>query len=183
MTDKFANPWKTLSTRIVYENRWIRVREDQVIRPDGEPGIYGVVEFPGGVGVLPIDDEGNVHLVGQYRYVLDQYSWEIPEGSCDDGEAPDVTARRELREELGLEAGTLELLGGSHLSNSVSDETVYLYVATDLVQGEAQPEGTELLERRIVPFAEALRMVLDSEITDSMSQIAILQYAVTRLLR
>ena len=180
MTDKYANPWKTLSTRIVYENRWIRIREDQVIRPDGEPGIYGVVEYHGCVGVLPIDAEGNVHLVGQYRYVLDRYSWEIPEGGCDIGEIPEFAARRELREELGLEAGNLELLGRSHLSNSVSDEEAFYYVATDLVQGEAEPEGTEQLQRRIVTFDEALQMVLKSEITDSLSQIAILHYAVVK---
>ncbi|MBL8203193.1 MAG: NUDIX hydrolase [Blastocatellia bacterium] len=180
MTDKYANPWQTLSTRLIYQNAWIRVREDQVIQPDGVPGIYGVVEFHGCVGVLPIDAEGNVHLVGQFRYPLQQYSWEIPEGGCHPGEAPLEAARRELMEELGLETGHLELLGISHLSNSVSDETAYYYVATNLTQGEATPEGSEQLEHRIVPFAEALRMVLHSEITDSLSQIAILHYAVTR---
>ncbi|MBS1808321.1 MAG: NUDIX hydrolase [Acidobacteria bacterium] len=177
MTDKYANPWKTLSTQIVYENPWIRVREDQVLRPDGQPGIYGVIEYHGCVGVLPIDADGNVHLVGQFRYVLNQYSWEIPEGGCHVGEDPFTAAQRELREELGLEAGKLELLGRSHLSNSVSDEEAFYYVATDLVQGEAAPEGTEQLERRIVTFDEALQMVLNSEITDSLSQIAILHYA------
>ncbi len=177
MTDKYANPWQTLSTRIVYENPWIRVREDQVIQPDGAPGIYGVVEFHGCVGVLPIDADGNVHLVGQYRYPLQQYSWEIPEGGCHVGEEPLQAAQRELREELGLEADSLELLGTSHLSNSVSDEIAYFYLATNLTQHEARPEGSEQLEHRIVPFAEALRMVLHGEITDSLSQIAILQYA------
>ena len=180
MTDKYANPWKTLSTRVVYENPWIRIREDQVIQPDGQPGIYGVVEYHGCVGVLPIDAAGNVHLVGQFRYVLKQYSWELPEGGCHVGEDPEVAARRELREELGLTAGKLELLGRSHLSNSVSDEEAFYYLATDLVQGEAEPEATEQLERHIVPFDEALRMVLASEITDSLSQIAILHYAVMR---
>jgi 8-oxo-dGTP pyrophosphatase MutT (NUDIX family) len=180
MTNKYANPWQTLSTRIIYENAWIRVREDQVIRPDGAPGIYGVVEFHGCVGVLPIDADGNVHLVGQYRYPLQQYSWEIPEGGCHPGEAPLAAAQRELREELGLEAGKLELLGTSHLSNSVSDEVAYYYLGTHLTQREAAPEGTEQLERRLVPLAEAVRMVLASEITDSLSQIAILHYAVVQ---
>ncbi len=180
MDNKYANPWQTLSTRIVYENAWIRVREDQVIQPDGAPGIYGVVEFHGCVGVLPIDADGNVHLVGQYRYPLQQYSWEIPEGGCHPGEAPLEAAQRELREELGLVADKLELLGTSHLSNSVSDETAYYYLATHLTQREATPEGSEQLEHRVVPFAEALRMVLQSEITDSLSQTAILHFAVTR---
>ena len=178
MDDKYANPWQTLSTRIVYENPWIRVREDQVLQPDGKPSIYGVVEFHGCVGVLPIDAEENVHLVGQFRYPLQQYSWEIPEGGCHLGEEPLDAAQRELQEELGLEAGSLKLLGTSHLSNSVSDEIAYYYLATDLIQREANPEGTEQLEHRIVPFAEALRMVLHSEITDSLSQVAILHYAV-----
>ena len=178
MDDKYANPWQTLSTRIVYENAWIRVREDQVIQPDGNPSIYGVVEFQGCVGVLPIDADGNVHLVGQYRYPLQQYSWEIPEGGCHQGEAPLAAAQRELREELGLAAGQLQLLGTSHLSNSVSDEIAYYYLATDLAHGQATPEGSEQLQHRIVPFAEALQMVLRSEITDALSQVAILHYAI-----
>jgi 8-oxo-dGTP pyrophosphatase MutT (NUDIX family) len=180
MDNKYANPWQTLSTRIIYENAWIRLREDQVIQPDGAPGIYGVVEFHGCVGVLPIDAEGNVHLVGQFRYPLQQYSWEIPEGGCHPGEEPFAAAQRELREELGLEAESWELLGTSHLSNSVSDEIAYYYVATDLIQREAAPEGSEQLEHRVVSFAEALRMVLQGEITDSLSQTAILHYAVTQ---
>ena len=94
MEAKYANPWQTLSTRIVYENAWIRVREDQVIQPDGNPSIYGVVEFHGCVGVLPIDANGNVHLVGQYRYPLQQYSWEIPEGGCHLDESPLEAAAR-----------------------------------------------------------------------------------------
>lgn len=180
MSDQYANPWQTLASRLVYENAWIRVREDQVIQPDGTPGIYGVVEFHPCVGVLPIDDDGNVHLVGQYRYALHQYSWELPEGGCHPGEEPQAAAERELMEELGLKAGTLELLGTSHLSNSVSDETAYYYLATNLVQHEAAPDGTEQLQHRIVTFDEALQMVLRSEITDSLSKIAILHYALTK---
>src|SRR6516164_10934909 len=110
-----ANPWKTLSRRPVYENAWIAVREDQVIRPDGAPGIYGVVHFKNvAVGVLPIDEQGRVWLVGQYRYTLDVYSWEIPEGSGAPGETWEDTARRELREETGLCAGHLEFLVRAH---------------------------------------------------------------------
>jgi hypothetical protein len=104
------NPWKSVSTRIHYENPWIRVREDQVVRPDGLPGIYGVVEFKNrAVGVLPVEDDGSVWLVGQYRYPLNAYSWEIPEGGCPESETPETTARRELREETGLTAGRVEL--------------------------------------------------------------------------
>ena len=106
-----SNPWKTLSSRLVYENPWIRVREDQVLRPDGQPGIYGVVEFKNrAVGVLPVEDDGSVWLVGQYRYPLSLYSWEIPEGGSPASESTEETALRELREETGLTAGRLELI-------------------------------------------------------------------------
>src|SRR5215472_943715 len=117
------NPWITLDRRLVYENSWIAVREDRVLRPDGQPGIYGVVHFKNrAVGVLPVDDEGRVWLVGQHRYPLDIYSWEIPEGGCPESETLEETAHRELREETGLIAGRLELVATAHLSNSVSDE-------------------------------------------------------------
>jgi 8-oxo-dGTP pyrophosphatase MutT (NUDIX family) len=172
-----SNPWKTKSTRLIYENPWIRVREDQVIRPDGNPGIYGVVEYHPCVGILPIDADGNVHLVGQHRYPLDVYSWEIPEGACNPDEEFEAAARRELKEELGLKARKLEKLITSHLSNSVSNEIAHIFLATELSQHEAEPEGTEQLERKIVTFAKALEMVRSGEITDSMSQIAILYYA------
>jgi 8-oxo-dGTP pyrophosphatase MutT (NUDIX family) len=182
MDDRFSNPWRTLKTRVVYDNPWIRVREDDVIRPDGAPGIYGVVHYKNtAIGVLPIDEEGYTYLVGQYRYTLNCYSWEIPEGGGAAGEEPVEAAKRELREETGLEARSWRSLGRAHLSNSVSDEEAIIFLATDLVPGEADPEGTEKLELMRVKFEEALRMVLDGEITDSMSVIAILRYALDHL--
>lgn len=181
MQDSRDNPWQRLSSRAIYDNQWIRIREDQVIRPDGEPGIYGVVEFKNkAVGVLAIDDNEQVQLVGQYRYVIDRYSWEIPEGGCDVGEDPRDAAERELIEETGLRAVHWEQLGVSHLSNSVTNEEAYYFLATGLTKGEAQPEGTELLAHRAVPFEEALKMAMNGEITDSLSIIAILHYAVKR---
>ena len=176
-----SNPWTTLSRRAVYENPWIAVREDQVIRPDGQPGIYGVVHFKNlAVGVLPVDQEGRIWLVGQYRYTLDHYSWEIPEGGGPMGEPPEATAHRELREETGLIAGRLELLATAHLSNSVSDEIAYIYRATDLQTGPSAPEGSERLHVRRVEWSEAWRMLQRGEITDSMSVIALLHEAIRR---
>jgi 8-oxo-dGTP pyrophosphatase MutT (NUDIX family) len=152
-----------------------------VIRPDGEPGIYGVVHYKNrAIGVLPIDDEGYTWLVGQYRYTLDSYSWEIPEGGGAQGEDPLEAAKRELREETGLKARLWRPLVRAYLSNSVSDEEAIIFLATDLIQGEAEPEGTEKLELIRVRFDEALRMVLNGEITDAMSVIAILRYALER---
>ena len=176
------NPWKTLSSRPVYENPWIGVREDRVIRPDGKPGIYGVVHFKNrAVGVLPVDGEGAIWLVGQHRYPLDAYSWEIPEGGCPENESPEETARRELREETGLVAERLELVATSHLSNSVSDEVGYVFRATELTQGADEQEGTERIVARRVEWNEAWQMFKAGEITDSLSVIAILHEAVRRL--
>jgi 8-oxo-dGTP pyrophosphatase MutT (NUDIX family) len=176
------NPWTTLSSRIHYENPWIRVREDQVLRPDGLPGIYGVVEFKNrAVGVLPVEDDGSVWLVGQYRYPLNAYSWEIPEGGCPESETPEATARRELREETGLAAGRVELLGTSHLSNSVSDELGYLFRATRLTHGKDDPEGTERIAVRRFEWSEAWQMLKRGEITDSLSVMALLYEAIRRL--
>ena len=177
-----SNPWRTLSSRLVYENPWIRVREDQVLRPDGQPGIYGVVEFKNrAVGVLPVEDDGSVWLVGQYRYPLDLYSWEIPEGGSPASESPEETALRELREETGLAAGRLELISASHLSNSVCDEIAHIFRATELTHGQSMPEGSEELHARRVSWDEAWGMLRRGEITDSMSVIALLYEAVRRL--
>ncbi len=174
--EELINPWRTLASRLVYDNPWITVREDEVLRPDGRPGIYGVVQYKNvAVGILPVDG-ADVYLVGQYRYTLDRYSWEIPEGGCPVGEDPLAAAKRELREETGLEAGKWRLAGEAHLSNSVSDERALWFVATELSLGESCPEGTERLLVRRVPFGEALRMALAGEITDALSLLAIMRF-------
>ena len=176
-----SNPWTTLSTRPVYENPWIAVREDQVRRPDGQPGIYGVVHFKNSaVGVLPVDESGRIWLVGQYRYTIHQDSWEIPEGGGPPGEPPEETARRELREETGLNAGRVEWIANAHLSNSVSDELAHIYRATELTQGPSTPEGTERLQVRLFDWADAWAMLRRGEITDSMTVIAFLHEALRR---
>lgn len=174
-----ANPWTTLSTREVYDNKWIRVREDQVINPSGGRGIYGVVEFKNrAVGVVPVDDEGFTWLVGQYRYTHERYEWEIPEGGCPAGEELLECARRELLEETGLVAARYELIAdGVQLSNSTTNEVAFLYVARGISFAQANPEDTEKLEVKRVPLQEAIRMAMQGEIRDGMSVIALLKIA------
>jgi len=176
MSDQFSNPWKTNSSRDIYENPWIKIREDAVTRPDGKAGIYGVVSMKNrAVGVVPLHDDGTVTLVGQFRYTMDEYSWEIPEGGCPADEEPIETARRELIEETGLIAGKIAPIGGEiHLSNSVTDERGYLFVATDLIEGEADPEGTEKIETLRIPLEKAVEMALSGEIKDGLSVLALL---------
>ncbi len=175
------NPWTTHSSRTIYENPWIRVREDQVTRPDGQPGIYGVVQFRNkAVGVLPVAENEDIWLVGQHRYPLDQYSWEIPEGGCPVDEDVEACARRELVEETGLTADHLEQIASVHLSNSVSDEWGVVFRATGLHEGESRPEGSERLEVRRLSFAEARAMLERGEITDSLSVVAIQHEALRR---
>ena len=177
-----SGPWTRRTRRVAYENPWITVWHDEVTRPDGEAGIYGVVHFANlAVGALAIDDAGRVPLVGQHRYALDRYSWEIPEGGVPDGESPLDGARRELREETGIEAADWLELGRSHLSNSVSDEEAVLFLATGLTHGEATPDGTESLAVRWVPFDEVLAMTLDGRISDAMTILAVHRAAIARL--
>lgn len=178
MKSSEVNPWKTLSSREAYSNPWIRVREDQVIRPDGSPGIYGVIEARVATGVVACTEENEVFLVGQYRYPMECYSWEIPEGGAEIGEDPLETIRRELAEEAGLHAKQWYRLGGEfHLSNSFTNERARLYLARDLVSVPSNPEGTEVLQIKKVSFQEALSMVLKGEIHDAMSVIALLMTA------
>jgi 8-oxo-dGTP pyrophosphatase MutT (NUDIX family) len=177
-----ASRWRRLSRRAAYENPWLTVWHDEVTRPDGAPGIYGVVHFANlAVGVVAIDAADRVALVGQHRYTLDAYSWEIPEGGVPPDEDPLHGAARELREETGVVAAEWHELGRLHLSNSVSDEGAILYLATALTSGEPSPDGTEDLAVRWVPFDEALAMTLDGGITDAMSVAALLWVAVARL--
>src|SRR5579872_5020944 len=164
------NPWKVLAERRIYDNPWIGITEYDVINPGGGKGIYGKVHYKGlAIGILPLDETGYTWLVGQYRFVLDRYSWEIPEGGGDPALPPVESARRELREETGLVASDWTLLMEMHLSNSVSDERAFVFLARGLEQLEAMPEETEQLVVKRLPFEEAYAMVERGEITDSMS--------------
>jgi 8-oxo-dGTP pyrophosphatase MutT (NUDIX family) len=171
------SPWVTRSTRPIYKNPWITVREDDVICPDGSNGIYGVVEAKIATGVLALDDEMNVYLVGQYRYPTDYYSWEIIEGGAEDGEAPLHAAQRELKEEAGLEATDWEELGGEiHLSNCFTSEKGYLFVARNLREVPKNPDSTEDIKTIKIPFEECIDRIRSGEITDALTIIAVLRY-------
>jgi 8-oxo-dGTP pyrophosphatase MutT (NUDIX family) len=175
-------PWRRRARRVAYENPWITVWHDDVVRPDGNPGIYGVVHFASlAVGIVALDDEDRVLLVGQHRYPLDAYSWEIPEGGVPAGEDPLEGARRELREETGVGAARWREIGRFHLSNSVTDEAGVLYLATDVAAGTAAPEATEDLAVRWVHVDEALAMTLDGRITDAMAIMGIQRLALERV--
>ena len=170
------NPWKITSQKNIYDNPWINVTEYQVINPAGNPGIYGKLHYKNlAIGVLLLDDELNTYLVGQYRFPLNQYSWEMPEGGGPEGTDPLESAKRELLEETGLKASQWTEIQRLHLSNSVSDELSILYLARGLEQFEAEPEETEQLIIKKVPFAEMYRMVGDGEITDAMTVAAVLK--------
>jgi 8-oxo-dGTP pyrophosphatase MutT (NUDIX family) len=174
--DDSVNPWQTKSEYIPYENPWIAVRHREVVNPSGGDGIYGVVHFKNtAIGIVPLDDAGYTWLVGQYRYTLDRYSWEIPEGGCPLGTSLLASAQRELLEETGMTADRWTPLLEMHLSNSVSDEYGVAYLAQGLHFGIAEPEETEDLRLRKLPLREAVEMVLRGDITDALSMAALLK--------
>jgi ADP-ribose pyrophosphatase len=175
-------PWKTLSSRPIYENAWIRVREDIAETPNGHRTIYGVVSMHGAVGVLPLLDDDQVVLVRQYRYPhAENHRWEIPTGGMHDDESPAEAAQRELREEAGFEAATLEQVNIFHCSNSVSDETAWIFVARGLTAAPLPPDETEDLEVGVFPFSEVVEWVRTSEIRDSLTVVAVLAEALRRV--
>jgi len=170
--------WKTLSTREIYKNKWMRLREDLAELPDGRTTIYGVCEFGECVGVLPFLDEGHVVMVRQYRYVHgENHRWEMPTGGIRDGETPEQAAQRELMEESGYRAEELAWVSSYHTSKSVCHETAHLYIGRGLSEAHAVPDDTEWFERAVMPFDEVLRLVEVSEIRDSMTVIAVLHAA------
>ncbi|HRI78677.1 MAG TPA: NUDIX hydrolase [Cyclobacteriaceae bacterium] len=175
--EQLISPWKTLSSNDVYDNPWMEVTEYQVLNPAGKPGIYGKVHFKNkAIGIIPLDRNLNTWLVGQFRFTLNEWSWEIPEGGGDLNKDPLISAQRELKEETGLTAKKWKLIQRAHLSNSVSDEEGFIFLATDLTEGSSHREDSEAdMKVMKLPFKKALKMVLHGEITDSLSVMGILK--------
>ena len=174
--EKYDNPWQTLATQSIYDNPWIKLQEDQVINPKGGRGIYGKVSFKNkAIGIVPIDKDGYTYLVGQYRYTLNEYSWEIPMGGGPMEIDVLESAQRELREETGLLARRWTTISRLHTSNSVTDEEGFVFLAEDLEQGDVEPEETEDLRLWKLPLTEAIQMVMDDRITDAISVAGLLK--------
>jgi ADP-ribose pyrophosphatase len=172
------NNWKKLNTIVPYENSWIEVQHHEVINPSGGKGIYGQVNFKNiAVGVVPVDAQGFTYLVGQFRFPIEEYSWEIPEGGCLRGEDVWEAAKRELIEETGFLAEKWTLISKIHTSNSVCNEVGYIYMAENLTAGPSNPEETEDLQVKKVSLKEAIEMVMQDKITDSISVAGILKVA------
>ncbi|MGB3625264.1 MAG: NUDIX hydrolase [Henriciella sp.] len=167
-------PWRVHSTETSFANPWIRIETSRVTHPGGADGIYGVVRYANlATGVLPLDEEGHTWLVGQHRFPFDAYSWELPEGGGRKGVSPQASAARELEEEAGLIADHWLEIGQWHLSNSVSDEVAFGYVAWGLSPGKAEPESSEDLTLERVPFGELVRRCLSGEIADAFTHLMV----------
>lgn len=174
MNDQHLNTWKTLSSELVYESPWIAVNKHQTINPAGNPAVYSVVNFKNlAIGIIPLSEDGYTWLVGQWRYPLNAYSWEIPEGGGPLGEEPKNTAIRELKEETGIVAKNLEEIMQMHLSNSATNEHAFVFLATNLTFEESEPEESEDLKVKKIHINDVFDMVLRGEITDSISVAAI----------
>jgi 8-oxo-dGTP pyrophosphatase MutT (NUDIX family) len=172
------SPWRLRATRQIYANPWISVEEDDVLKPSGEPGLYGRVCFRNlAVGIIPVDEHGQTWLVGQWRYPLQRYSWEIPMGGVPLASPVEDGARRELAEETGLLAQRLTKLIEVDLSNCVTDERGIVFLAEGLTPGPTSPDDTEVLELRRLPVAQAIAMAGDGRITDALSVIGLLTLA------
>jgi 8-oxo-dGTP pyrophosphatase MutT (NUDIX family) len=173
-----SNPWKTLASRLVYENAWVRLREDAVVRPDGRKGVYSVLELRPSVGVVAVNEKREVVLVGQWRYPLARYSWEIPRGGSHPGETdPLAVARRELREETGVEAQHWRRIGAVDVNNGVTDDVEHLFLATGIDCGAARLDPEEEIALRWIRFDSAVKMALAGEITEVCTVAALLMAA------
>lgn len=174
--NEHPNPWGKVSEEVKYDNPWIKIIEHKVINPSGNPGIYGVVHFKThAVAIIPLDENNNTWIVGQYRYPLNSYEWEVVEGGCPEGTSPEDTAHRELIEEVGLQADSMQMILEMQLSNSTTDEVSYTYVARGLKFIGSHPEEDERLDIKKLPFEEVYQMVLRGEIRDGLSVASVLK--------
>lgn len=181
MTKIKVGGWQQKSQEVIYDNPWIQVRHEEVIRPNGTEGIYGVVHFKShAIGIIAVDDDDNIWLVQQSRYPNNETTIEIPEGGGPLNEAPLAAAKRELLEETGLTAQNWQLFMELRTSNSVTDEVAYIFLATELSQGQQQLEDSEDIELLKVSVDKAVMMALNGEITDAMSVAALLKLALIR---
>jgi ADP-ribose pyrophosphatase len=170
------NPWKTKKSELMYESAWIKVTKHGVLNPADKPAIYSVVGFKNlAIGILALDTEYNTWLVGQWRYPIDQYSWEIPEGGGKLDVDPIDSAKRELKEETGIIAENFKEIMRLHLSNSATDELAIVYLATGLTFEEAEPEESEVLQIKKIHIEEAYKWVMEGKITDAITVAAILK--------
>jgi len=176
MAEEWIGNWKQKSKKIEYSNNWIDVEHHEITNPNGGEGIYGVVKYKNlAIGIIALDEDNNTWIVGQHRYPQNKFSWEIPEGGGPLGVNPLESAKRELQEEVGLEAKNWNMFLEMDLSNSVSDEVAYIYLAKDLSFVDVNPDETELLEIKKIPFLEVHKMVMEGKITDAMSVAAVLK--------
>jgi 8-oxo-dGTP pyrophosphatase MutT (NUDIX family) len=168
-----SNPWRRLASHEAHANPWFRVRHDRVVRPDGQEGDWYVVEGAANAGVVAVDAAGAVCLVGEWAYPVEAFSWAIPSGGVEGDETPLAAAQRELREETGLTAARWDSLGSFYLSQGLSTQVSHLYLATELRQGAAAPEGTEALSLARVPLAEAWARACRGELRDSVTLVGL----------
>jgi 8-oxo-dGTP pyrophosphatase MutT (NUDIX family) len=170
------NPWKIIDKHTAYDNAWISVTHHNVMHLSGKLGVYGTVHFKRlALGVLVLDDENNTWIVGQYRFPLNQYTWEIPKGGGSLDVDPLISIKRELLEETGIVADWWIHIQSLQLSNSATDEIAHLYVAKNLTYQKATPDEDELLQQRKIPFDELYKWVCDGKITDALTVTAVLK--------
>ena len=167
-------PFQTVSSRIAWSCPWYRVRQDDIITPDGRPGVYNVVEKDDAVWIVPVTAEGEVLMVYQYRYTIDEWCWEVPAGSVKPGQSAEEAARAELREEVGGLGGQLDYIGRFFLANGICNEVGHIFLATGVATGETHHEAAEVMHVHRVPVARALAMARAGEITDGPSALALL---------